>query len=37
MISLEHNHMMASVMVTLVPGEGFTDEEWATLDKTVMV
>lgn len=37
MISLEHNHMMASVMVSLVPGEGFTDEEWAALDKTVMV
>ncbi len=37
MIRLEHKHMMASVQVTLVPGEGFTAEEWAALDKTVMV
>jgi len=37
MIRLDHNHMMASVQVTLVPGEGFTAEEWAALDKTVMV
>lgn len=36
-IDLEHNHIMASIMVTLVPGEGFTAEEWAALDKTVMV
>lgn len=37
MIRLEHKHMMASVQVTLVPGEGFTAEEWEALDKTVMV
>ena len=36
-INLQHNHMMASVMVTLVPGEGFTSEEWAALDKIVMI
>lgn len=37
MVHLDHNHIMASIHVTLVPGDGFTPEEWAALDKTVMV
>lgn len=36
-IDLQHNHMMANVLVSLVPGEGFTTEEWAALEKIVMV
>lgn len=36
-IDLTHNHLMAGVAVSLVAGNGFTDEEWAQLDKVVMI
>ncbi|MDE5872117.1 MAG: leucine-rich repeat protein [Muribaculaceae bacterium] len=35
-INLLHNHMMASVQVTLVEGEGF-DDSWVAIDKDVAV
>ena len=37
MIYLNHNHIMAGVQVTLIPGEGFAAEEWNAADKVVLV
>ena len=36
-INLQYKHLMAGVTVTLEQGTGFTAEEWATLDKTVLI
>lgn len=36
-ISLMHTHIMASVQVNLLEGEGFDAGEWQTLDKSVLV
>lgn len=36
-IQLPLKHRMSSVKVTLVEGEGFTDGEWASLEKSVLV
>lgn len=36
-IKLGFRHMMASARVTLAKGEGFEDDEWASLEKTVLL
>lgn len=36
-IKLNHQHIMSSVQVSLVEGEGFADSEWVTLDKSVVI
>ncbi|MBR5841122.1 MAG: leucine-rich repeat protein [Bacteroidaceae bacterium] len=36
-IKLKFRHMMASARVTLVQGEGFTAEEWAAMEKAVLL
>lgn len=36
-IKLNHQHIMSSVQVSLVEGDGFADSEWATLDKSVLI
>lgn len=36
-ITLNHNHLMAGVQVTLVADEGFSASEWATAEKIVLI
>jgi hypothetical protein len=36
-IVLRYRHVMAGLTIRLEPGDGFTAEEWARLEKTVMV
>ena len=36
-INLSFRHMMASARVTLTKGEGFADDEWAGLEKSVLL
>lgn len=37
LITLEYQHQMACVRVTLVEGEGFENTDWASLEKSVLV
>ena len=36
-VTLQYHHLMAGVTVRLEKGEGFTAEEWAAFDKTVLL
>lgn len=35
-VNITFRHMLSAVKVTLTKGEGFTDDEWLALDKSVM-
>ncbi len=37
MINFKFRHLMAGIELRLVSGEGFSDEEWSQLEKSVMV
>ena len=36
-VSLQYQHLMAGVIIRLERGTGFADEEWASLEKTVLL
>ncbi len=36
-VSLQYQHLMAGVIIRLEMGTGFADEEWASLEKTVLL
>ncbi|MBR3616895.1 MAG: fimbrillin family protein [Bacteroidaceae bacterium] len=36
-VSMKYKHLMAGVTISIEKGEGFTDEEWSALEKSVII